>query len=183
MDSLLLIKNLIKDKDIATIAPTSKSVINEMFKKINFKKDLTIIEYGPGTGVITKALLNNISSASKIIAIEKNRQMCSEAMKIRDKRLKILKGNVKNLIKEVKKITNGKKADYVISGIPFSMIEKKQRIEIVHQTKNILSKNGKFILYQFLPLMKKYLDKEFEDVSLSFKLANIPPLFIIAASK
>ena len=70
--SLSYIVNFIKDKNIASVTPTSQFGVKRILKKINFEKDLTIVEYGPGTGVITKALLKKMPKNAKLIAIDTN---------------------------------------------------------------------------------------------------------------
>ncbi len=179
----ILIKNFLKDRFVATVAPSSKFVLRRICKSIDFRRDITLVEYGPGTGVITKALLENMSPKSKLIAIEKNKNLCSCLRKIKDSRLKIINGDVLEIDKLLKNILKKGKADYVVSGIPFSLYKKEQRAESIKKTNAILSDTGRFIVYQFSPIVKSHLVCQFPNVKTSFEPVNIPPLFIMEASK
>jgi len=86
-------------------------------------------------------------------------------------------------VKEILKKENVKRADYIISGIPFSHFDKKLRNKILRATKGILNTDGKFFAYQCSWILKKYLDRNFDSVKLGFEPLNIPPLFIFEAVK
>ena len=180
--SLILIKNLIKDKYVASISPSSRFLIKKIFKRIDFNGDLLVVEYGAGTGVITKALLKKMSKNSKLIAIEKNKVLFNLLQNFKDDRLRLINEDVSDIAR-VANLINKRKADYVISGIPFSMLKPNEIEKIIKWTNNILSKNGKFILYQVSILMKKYLIKSFKRVKIGFESRNIPPFFILEAQK
>lgn len=179
----ILIKNFIKDRFVATVAPSSKFVLRRICNAIDFSKDITLVEYGPGTGVITKAILEKMSSKSKLIAIEKNKNLCSCLRKIKDSRLKIINGDVLEIDKLLKNVMKKEKADYVVSGIPFSLYKKENRALLIEKTDAILSDVGRFIVYQFSPIVKSHLICQFANIKTSFEPINIPPLFIMEASK
>lgn len=179
---ILLAKTRFKDKPVATIAPTWRFAINKIFKKIDFDQDISIIEYGPGTGVITKKLLRKMSHGSKLLAIERNKDLSKLVEKIKDDRLIVVNDDVINLDRIIEKFLKDKPM-YVISGIPFSLIPDSDRKKIVKLTKVFLRPGGKFLIYQFRPLMKKYLESYFGSVKAEFEVVNIPPLFIFTAKK
>ena len=68
-DKLIFFKTNIKDKKVASIYPSSKFLIKKICNKINFNNEITIIEYGPGTGAITKELLKKMNKNSMLVAI------------------------------------------------------------------------------------------------------------------
>ena len=177
-----IIRSLIKDREVATIYPSSKSLIKKIFKCINFTKDILVIEYGAGTGSITKAFIKKLSRNSRLIAIEKNPNLFNFIRNIEDDRLISINNDVRDIHK-IHPLIKKEKADYIISGIPFSMLKPKERISIIKEAKELLSTNGKLILYQFSPLMKKYLAKDFRKVRIRFEPINIPPMFILEAHK
>jgi phospholipid N-methyltransferase len=181
-DSLILIKNQLKHKYVATIAPSSAFVIKKVCAKINFEKDILILECGPGTGVITKALLKKLSRNSRLIAIEKNPDFVYHLRQIEDSRLTIVEGDVRDVEGIISGVTEDK-PDYIVSGIPFSFLEEVERPVLVRIFHSLLKESGGIILYQASPLMKKYLMKYFKHVRTEFEVRNIPPLFIMSASK
>jgi len=179
----ILIKNLIRDKCVATIAPSSRFVVRRICNSIDFRGDITLVEYGPGTGVITSALLQKMSSNSELIAIEKNKGLFNYLNKIKDHRLSIINGDVMKVDTLLQKNLKRDKADYIVSGIPFSLCKKEERENLVGKTYALLSKDGRFILYQTSTAMKQHLIPQFAKIKTSFELINLPPMFILEASK
>ncbi len=177
-----IFKKFLKDKNVASIAASSKYTVERVCSLIDFKKHHIFIEYGPGTGAFTEYILKNMSKKSKLIVIETNKDFCSTLEKIVDPRLKIFNAGAENVINILKKL-NYNHADYVISGIPFSLIEKDLKMKIIKNTFEILPKGGKFLLYQISKNVKKYLENYFENIESHYVIRNIPPQFIFEAIK
>jgi len=64
MAANILIKEFIKDFEVGAIAPTSNNLAKKVIEKLTFEKEAIIIEYGPGDGVITKMLLDKMTTNS-----------------------------------------------------------------------------------------------------------------------
>ena len=182
MHKQLLIKNFIKDKYVGAIFPTSKAVINEIIKKINFATANVIVEYGAGTGVITKELLLKMNTNARLFVIETNPEFIEILNQIKDNRLYVVNGNAVD-VNELLADYNLPLIDYVISGIPFSFFIPIKRMSIVRNTCKIIKDGGKFIVYQYSSLMEKYLYYCFNKVNKQFALANIPPVVLFEAIK
>ncbi|MDQ0254644.1 phospholipid N-methyltransferase [Evansella vedderi] len=180
MSTMVYLKNLIKDKNIASITPTSKSAVRQLCKTINFNKPLVIVEYGPATGVFTEYFLKEMTDDSMVIAIELNDNFVDYLRKnIKDKRLKIYHDSAENIdqILEKLEITN---VDYIVSGIPFTLMDTDLRKRIIQKTNSALRKGGEFLAYQTFfqkdEHLKDYLVKEFREVTDKIAYKNIPPL-------
>ena len=182
-----LFVNFIKDRSVATLAPTSKSAIHKISRKINFGKKNIFIEFGPGTGVISRYIIERMSKDSEILMIEKNKNLYLTAKQLKAKNVHVFNECASNVGKIVKEHFDGNfKADYIISGIPFSMIKKKVKTKIVSDAFELLAPGGKFILYQFCLSkngVRGLLKKTFRNIDISLELKNFPPLFIYEASK
>ena len=48
-------------RTIGAIAPSSRKLANRMLQPIDFKKAKVIVEYGPGSGVFTQQVLQQIN--------------------------------------------------------------------------------------------------------------------------
>ncbi len=175
-------KAFLKDRMIASITPTSSFGVKKLCENIDFTKDIIIIEYGPGSGVFTKFLLENITPRSKIIAIESNLDFANSLRKIDDQRFTVFHDSAKNL-NEILVQSKVEKADYVISGIPFSLLADGLKTEIIKNTYEALKPGGKFLVYQASGQIKKYLKKYFKSVDSAFEMRNLPILFIFKATK
>jgi phospholipid N-methyltransferase len=173
------LKEYRNDRLVASVTPSSRFTCRKICRLIDFSKDNIIVEYGPGNGVITKYLLYYMNNKSRLIAVETNRNFVAHLRKIKDARLSVRHDSAANIRKIMKKT----KADYIISGIPFSYFKRDFKDKIIKDTAQILKNNGKFIVYQAGPHIEKHLKKYFGDVTFRLSALNIPPLWIYVATK
>ncbi len=183
-DKLLFFSAFIKHpKQIGSVIPSSKFLIKELLKNIDFENARYIVEYGPGTGCITEELLKRARKDAKILCFETNKKFCSYLRRnIKDKRLIIINDSAENINKYIKKF-NIQKIDCVVSGLPFSVLPKNKRYIIIKETRKTLKYTGKFVIYQYLNNFKKHLSKYFSKISIKFVPLNIPPCFVYVCEK
>ena len=187
MDSILYIKNMLRDKQVASFAPTSHFGVKQLCSKIDFSKRNVIVEFGPGTGVFTRYLLKHLSSDSVLILIERNPDFSHILQNtLHDRRLRIFHDSAENIgrrLTDCQQLT----ADYIISGIPFSFLPPAQREIIVRASHQYLSSGGAFLAYQTFfqvnHFLKNHLNNYFKQVNTEFCLLNAPPLRIFEAIK
>src|SRR4051812_16454214 len=67
-----------KDKNVASIAPTSEYCVRKILDAIEFRPHQVIVEYGPGSGAFTSALLERMAPDSLLVAIETNEDFVRE---------------------------------------------------------------------------------------------------------
>ena len=183
METKLFINEFIKDKNVGAVAPTSNHITKRIIEKINFKKASIIVEYGPGNGVITKILLDNMKPDAELYAFETNKDFFNNLSEIKDKRLVIINDdaeNAKNILKNSYQI---EKVDYIISTIPFTFIEKQKRKRIIYKSFALLKEKGIFITYQYSWLILNLIKKQFKNVQWKLVLFNLPPAIIIDGMK
>lgn len=58
------------------IAPSGEALAKAMARNVDLKSELPVIELGPGTGVVTKALIDRGVAPGRIIAIEYSPDFC-----------------------------------------------------------------------------------------------------------
>ena len=182
---IVFLSNFMKNPgQVAAVAPSSKYVIKAVLENIDFGKAKNIVEYGPGTGPVTKALLEQMEEDSSLICIEPNANFYSFLGKsINDPRLKLINDVAENIDFHLNKLAV-RNVDYILSGIPFSLVKKEAKISILRKTLDALGKNGKFIVYQqYNWHMEKHLKKYFSNVSKQMEFRNLPPTFIFVCKK
>ena len=187
MSTMLYLKNLFQDKYVASVTPTSRFAVEKICGKMDFGKDRLVVEYGPGTGAFTEVILNLMTSASRLIAIERNQEFCRVLMnRISDDRLTVFNQCAGNVL-EILSACNAPQADYVLSGIPFSYLPPETRKELLHKTFSVLKTGGKFLAYQTFYQPPRVLKIPLEDIFpvLHTRLAIlcIPPLLLYEAIK
>ena len=117
-----------------------------------------------------------------MVAIERNQEFFPELQAIGDSRLRVIHGDVKIMSAHLHEL-GLPRIDAVVSSIPFSFFPSLVRALIVRNTYDALAPNGKFIVYQYSPLMLRYLKERFSSVRVRFEPRNIPPYFIMIAEK
>jgi len=170
-------------KEIGSVIPSSKFLTDEILKNIDFKNAKYIAEYGPGTGCITNELLKRAGKDAIILCFETNRKFCAYLKKnIKDERLVIINDSAENIRKHLKEL-NIPKIDYVVSGLPFSVLPYNKKSMIIEETKDTLKNKGRFVVYQFLNSLKGCLYDCFSNISTKFVPLNIPPCFVYICEK
>ncbi len=174
-------KTAIRDyKRVGAIVQSSHYVARRVADELQGKK--IIVEYGAGDGVISKEVLKKMPKDGLLLAFETNEKLFSELKKITDSRLLPINEDIRKIDLYLEK-NKVKKVGAVFSGIPFSMMKKKDRRSIIEKTKDVLNEKGIFVVYQTSPLVLSILKNNFTEVDLGFEFKNIPPYFIMSARK
>jgi len=180
MKILPFLKEVSQDMRIGAVMPSSRFAVRNIMRFVPYGIK-TVLEYGPGDGVLTRQLLARLPADGRLVAIETNGTMCSEVEAIRDPRLVLVRDDATQAA-DIAARLGFREFDFVISGIPFSMLSAQTRRATVRMTHDLLSQSGMFLVYQTSPLMVPYL-KECFDVHTAFEPRNVPPYFIMRASK
>ena len=182
MSTYSYLKNFLRDKNVASVTPTSQKCVKHVCKNINFQNDNIIIEYGPGTGVFSKYLLSKLTRDSRLILLETNHDFFQQLKEINDPRLEVYHESVENVM-DIVGSRMIEKVDYIISGIPFSFLDELVKNEILKHSAELLKKGGKFLAYQTSGHLKDPLRKVFGNLHTEFEIMNIPPMMIYEAVK
>ena len=183
-DTLMLISNFIrKPGEIGAIAPSSKFLTKEIVGSIDFKTSKRIVELGPGLGTFTKAILKKSGPDAGIFCFEVNKKFCTYLGKhINDKRLIIINDGAEKISSSLKKF-NIKKADCIVSGLPFRNFSEPKKRKILKEIKNSLSDEGAFVLFQYTNGLGSLLESYFGSVGRKFVALNVPPAFVYRCRK
>jgi phospholipid N-methyltransferase len=180
--TLTYLKSFFKDKDVASVTPTSRFCLQRVCQPIDFTKNINIVEYGAGAGVFANYLLPKMTPNSSLIMFETNEQLFAELQKIEDPRVKIYNQSVERVDEVMGKSLIGS-VDYIISGIPFSFLEKQTRLEILQKSSQLLHSVGQFLAYQTSGHLKNLLYQIFGNVYTEWEWRNIPPMVVYKAVK
>jgi len=178
MKNIQFIKESLKSiKEVGTVFPSSKFVVATMIEPINFEKDISILEFGSGTGVITKEILKNMTVRSKLICFETNESFQKELKQKFDEKITLINDSAENMKLHLNKLKITK-VDYIISSIPLVTLPKKITNNILLTSSEILGKDKKFVQLQYSKMMDKRLKKYFNQIDIKFTPKNYIPAFI-----
>ena len=182
--SVLFFKRFLKKPlQIASIVPSSKALVERVADKIDFSRPIVIAEYGAGDGVHSREIARRMSAESHLLLFEidgafardLNRQFAD------DPRVHVIENDAASLPDELERRGLGH-CDYILSGIPFSILEIKKKRALLRKTYNALAPGGSFIIYQVTNELKQHATL-FEHAESEYFLQNIPPMFITVFQK
>lgn len=183
-DKILFFLSFVKSpKEISSLLPSSRFIVNEILKNIDFSTSKCIVEYGSGTGSITTEILKRASKDTKVLCFEINDAFCNYLKKkIKDKRLLVINDDAANIARHIKKY-NLPKVDCVISTLPFSTLGPTKKYTIMKETKKALKNKGKYISFRYFPHFERYLHKYFSKIYFKFIALNLPPSLVYVCEK
>ena len=175
-DALLFARNFFRHpRMLGSIVPSSRFLIKELLQPIDWNQARVIVEYGPGVGVITAEILRRMRSDAILIAIEMNPDFVTHLRSaLPDERLKVVEDSAESVGEILERFGHGK-ANYIISGIPFSTISAAVRERILRNTSEALAPGGAFLVFQFSTRVLEDLQRVFHYVRRKFEPLNVLP--------
>jgi len=183
MSALFFKRFLKRPFQIASIVPSSRALVERVADKIDFDRARVIAEYGPGEGVHSREIARRMRPDCELLLFELDPAFSRDLRRQfnGDSRVHIINDNAAHLPLELAR--RGIAAcDYIVSGIPFSILKIDKKRELLQKTHDALAPGGRFIIYQVTNELKQHA-KIFEHAESEYFLQNIPPMFITVFEK
>ncbi|MGC1458726.1 MAG: rRNA adenine N-6-methyltransferase family protein [Steroidobacteraceae bacterium] len=167
---------------LGSIWPSSRYLVDEVLRPVDWQRALVVVEYGPGVGTITSEILRRMRPDAHLVVIETNEAFVKFLdTSFADPRLHVAHASAAD-VGHILQQLNLAPAHYVVSGIPLGSMPEALRMDIAAKTRAALAPGGQFLVYQFTSRVLPVLQRTFEDVSRSKEKRNIPPahLFVCA---
>jgi phospholipid N-methyltransferase len=167
---------------LGSIWPSSRYLVDEVLRPIDWERARVIVEYGPGVGTITSEILGRMRPDAHLVVIETNAAFVKFLnTTFSDARLHVANASAAT-VGDILKQLHLPPAQYVVSGIPLGSMPEALRVDIVAKTRAALAPGGQFLVYQFTSRVLPVLQRTFEDVSRRMEKRNLPPahLFVCA---
>ncbi|MBV9109368.1 MAG: methyltransferase [Gemmatimonadetes bacterium] len=173
---LLFARNFFKHpRMLGSIIPSSRFLVRDLMRQVDWRHARVIVEYGPGVGNITAEVLKRMHRDAHLVVFETNDDFVDFLRRsIPDPRLTVVHGSAADVARVLGDLGLDQ-ADYVISGIPFSTMPEQVSTEIVRATRRSLRPGGRFLVYQFSRAVARFLKPEFENIREAFEPLNILP--------
>lgn len=174
--AIIFARNFFKHpKMLGSLIPSSRFLVGQLLRRIDWASARVIVEYGPGVGTFTKEILRRMRPDATLLVFETNRDFVRHLREnFRDSRLHVIEGSATEVDRFIADRNLGE-ADYVISGIPFSIMPDGDREKILRKTHEVLREGGAFLVYQFSTQVLGDLRRTFSRVDQDFELLNILP--------
>lgn len=163
---------------IASIMPSSRALVERVSAKIDFGRAQVIAEYGPGEGVHSREIARRMRSDARLLLFELDPAFSRDLERqfADDPRITVFNRNAADLSVEMKARGIGH-CDYILSGIPFSILKLDKKRALLKETYDALAPGGSFIIYQVTNELKQHATI-FDAAESEYFLQNIPPMFI-----
>lgn len=165
---------------IGAVAPSGRSLSEKMMKPIDFSSANVIVEYGSGTGSFTKELIARRNNDTLLLLIEQNEHFCCQLEKKYGglENVRIIHGNAENVGTYLKQY-GCKKADYIVSGLPFTSLPKNVSDSILKATNEAIGSDGKFITFQYSLVKRRFFERYFCITDYLREMKNLPPAYVL----
>ena len=183
----------------ASVVPSSRFLAMAMLDQVDFRGVRTLVELGPGSGVITREILSRMTPDSRLFALEINQNFVQHLLtSCRDRRLTVLHADATDLLTHLQMHKAGN-VHAVISSLGLTGMSTEQRTEIVRQVDACLAPGGVLTQFQYLmsqtPVpdlsrlrMRRFHERQFlrtyfSDISTKRVLLNLPPAVVFTCRK
>jgi len=179
----------------ASVFPSSQNLAGALARPIDFRSARTVVELGPGTGVVTNEILKRLRPDGKLFAvdiiptfIDHLRATC------RDPRLTLVQGSATDLHSLLAR-HGVRTVDAVISSLPITGMDHGTRLLIMRQIGECLAAHGTMTQCQYAGHFEigklqvggfheeRFLQEFFEAVSVRRVIFNLPPTLVFACRK
>lgn len=168
---------------VGSIIPSSRQTIDKVLARVDWDACKLFVEYGPGVGTFTEHVLRRMAPDATLIAIDTNPDFIKYLRgKFTDNRLLPINGSAAD-VTQIIKDCGFDNADYVLSGLPFSTLPPGVGPKIAEQTYEALRPGGAFLVYQFTPKVRDFLEPVFDRIDRGLEWVNVPPCTIFWAWK
>ena len=132
---------------VGSIIPSSRFTIRKMLSRVKWDECKVFVEYGPGVGTFCQAVLDRLPRDGRLIVIDTNPLYIDYLTKhCRDSRFSAVHGSAAD-VERIVRAHGHEKADYVLSGLPFSTLPDGVGLAIAEATYRILRPGGAFLVY------------------------------------
>lgn len=167
---------------IGAVAPSGRALCDLLASVAPQDASATVVELGPGTGVVSQALRRRMAPEARHVAVEIDPGMVSHLARTRPW-LEVVRGDAKDLQKLLADI-GITHVDTVVSGLPWTLFSRDAQRGIMEQVSRVLVPGGVFTTFAYrhvmnLPTQRRFrelLEQSFDEVHVTPTVwRNVPP--------
>jgi phospholipid N-methyltransferase len=172
------VRSFVRDpRGVGAVLPTSRWTARAMLDLAPMARAERVVELGAGTGPITREILPRLAPGARLLAFEVDEALAGRlAADLPDPRLQVLTDSAATMEAHLE----GRRADVIISAIPFTSLPADVGREILLAARRALADDGVFVVLQYSPLIERRLRPLFGSVTRRMSVRNVPPAFLYA---
>ena len=181
--SVIFLKRFLKRPfQVASIVPSSRALVRRVADRVDFDRARVIVEFGPGEGCHTRELLRRMHPDAHLLLFELDPELAQHLGEqfSSNQRVTVLNADAADVAGELARLGHAH-CDFVVSGIPFSILEPEKKRQLLRNTYDSLAPNGHsaFIIYQVTnELRDRGHCQHFARAESEYCLQNLPPMFV-----
>ncbi len=185
-DHLAFIKNFLRHPtQVGAIAPSSPGLVETMVEWFDWQSVRGVVEFGPGTGVFTEAIVDRLHPDAKFFAIERSAELAA-VTRNRCPSITVYEDSVVN-VAELCRRESIDHVDAIICGLPWASFSQSLQSEIMEAMLEVLPPGAQFATFAYwqgvvLPAGRRFsqrLRETFATVQRSQTVwRNLPPAFV-----
>ncbi|MDL5157236.1 class I SAM-dependent methyltransferase [Actinomycetospora termitidis] len=167
---------------IGAVAPSGRALCDLLASVAPADVPSTVVELGPGTGVVSQALRRRLHPDARHVAIELDRSMVA-LLQRNLPWLEVVPGDAKDLQKLLADVGIDR-VDAIVSGLPWTLFSREAQRAIMDQVNRVLVPGGVFTTFAYahvmnLPTQRRFrelLQESFDEVRVTpIVWRNVPP--------
>jgi phosphatidylethanolamine/phosphatidyl-N-methylethanolamine N-methyltransferase len=166
---------LANPRRVGAIMPSAPALTRRMAREVRLHNDDdVVVELGPGTGAVTRALIQVGVPEGRLVLVERDPKMCA-FLRRRFPLARLIQGDAGRLEEVLPARWHGR-VSTVVSSLPLVSLPRGLRDDIVNGAFRVMSDRGRFVQYTyglFSPLPRKHLNLVGRKVA--FAGVNLPP--------
>lgn len=179
-DEIVFLKGMISSPDtVGSIIPTSRVTARCMADQIDLSSGLPVLELGPGTGVITKAILNHGIQAKELYCVEYSVEF-TRRLRIMLPDVNVINGDAFDLDSVLGEMS-GAQFDTIITSMPLLNFPMMARKQLINDLLDRIPDGRPIVLFSYGATAPVPTDGEnYEVTSIKWIIRNVPPARIWA---
>lgn len=183
----------------ASLVPSSRFLTRAMLAPLPLARARSVVEFGAGTGAMTRTLLDTLPAQATLLCFEVNPRFCDYLKRnLTDPRLEVISASAERLL-EVLAAWGLREIDAAVSSLGLTSMPAKQRHFILRGLVRSLAPAGVFTQFQYLhsslPYIQpanghlerftaaRFLRRYFLHVTAEVVWRNIPPAFVLTCHR
>jgi len=166
-------------RTVGAVWPTSRRAVEDLLEMDDLGGAAVAVEFGAGTGVYTEGILRRLPPEARLISYEVDGSLAAAvARRLPDRRLEVVNASAERVVEHLEAL--GRKADVVVSSLPFSTLPGSARQDLLDAAREALVPGGQFLVLQYSKTVLPELERRFPKVRQRFSPLNVPPAFLFA---
>jgi phospholipid N-methyltransferase len=168
---------------VGSAFPASRWMVERMLAPVDFRSTRLFVEFGPGTGVFTRAILDRLPARATLLAIDTSADFIAHLRtSLPDPRLRAVNGCAGDIMRLMRDM-DLPAANHILSGLPFSTVGEAEAERIMAASRAALAPGGQFLAYQMRTAIRPLLERHVGPVRAAYEWRNIPPCHLYWARK